>query len=168
MADVNNNQTTTTEPAGAQNTGATQVQQHEPQTQQNAPTFDEMLKNGYQAEFDRRVSKAIATAQGKFSDPKVAELEQKLTGYMQRESVMRAGVRPEFTEFVQFTVERQDGDFDANLKSYLEANPQYAASAEQTQSSKPNGWGQTQQGGNPDGMDGVERRFRELNPNLKI
>ena len=86
-----------TEPTGVVNAGA--------ETKPSTPNFDEMLKQGgYQAEFDRRVSKAIETAKGKFTDPKVAELEQKLTGYMQRESVTRAGVRPEFLEFVTYSV----------------------------------------------------------------
>ena len=98
MAEENNIQTTevNTEPTGTQNAGA--------EAKPSTPSFDEMLKQGYQAEFDRRVSKAIETAKGKFTDPKVTELEQKLTGYMQRESVTRAGVRPEFLEFVTYSV----------------------------------------------------------------
>lgn len=149
-----------TEPTGVVNAGA--------ETKPSTPSFDEMLKQGsYQAEFDRRVSKAIETAKGKFTDPRVTELEQKLMGYMQRESVTRAGVRPEFLEFVTYSVNAAGGDFDEALSKYLEANPQYKASA--APQSKPNGWGQPQNGGNPsDNMDGVERRFRELNPNLKL
>lgn len=164
MAEENNIRNTE---VNTESTGANTITNAGAETKPSTPSFDEMLKQGYQAEFDRRVSKAIETAKGKFTDPKVTELEQKLTGYMQRESVTRAGVRPEFTEFVTYSVNAAGGDFDEALTKYLEANPQYKASA--APQSKPNGWGQPQNGGNPsDNMDGVERRFRELNPNLKL
>jgi hypothetical protein len=37
------------------------------------PSFDDLLKNGHQAEFDRRVSKAIATAKANWEKAQAEE-----------------------------------------------------------------------------------------------
>lgn len=140
----------------------------------NQMSFDDFLKtSGNQAEFDRRVNKAIETAKGKFSDPKVGELQEQLNGYIRRESAASAGVTEAFRDFVVFEVVKTMGDksFDEALKTYLEAHPQYvggAPSAGHQLNQKSNGWGKSQTGGDDSEMSGVEAAFRKMNPNLKI
>lgn len=131
-----------------------------------APSFDEMLRGGYQAEFDRRVSKAIETAKAHFTDPRVAQLQEQLTGYQRRDAVLAAGVRPEFAEFVAYKVSdgMAGGDaFADGLKAFVEANPQYAGG-----SAQPAAWGAHQTGGGAGRPDGVEAAFQRLNPSMKI
>ena len=41
-----------------------------------APSFDDMLKNGHQAEFDRRVTKAIATAKANWEKAQAEEQDE--------------------------------------------------------------------------------------------
>ena len=136
-------------------------------TTQPRPTFDEMLKGGYQAEFDRRVNKAIETARGKFSDPKVGELEAKLDGYIRREAILKAGVKSEFVDYVQYAVGNampEGKTFEAALTDFLNANQQYKAAAQ------PQGqaWSQPMQAAGVPEESGVEKAFKALNPNLKI
>ena len=50
---------TTTSTVEQTNTAGEQNAAEQAQQPQNRPTFDQMLQNGYQAEFDRRVAKAI-------------------------------------------------------------------------------------------------------------
>lgn len=130
-----------------------------------APTFDDMLKGGYQAEFDRRVSKAIDTAKARFTDPRVAQLQAQLMDYQRRDAVLAAGVRPEFAEFVAYKVSGSatgGGAFADGLKAFVAANPQYAGDP-----ARPAAWGAHQTGG-AGHPDGVEAAFRSLNPHMKI
>ena len=128
-------------------------------------TFDQLLQNGHQAEFDRRVSKAIETARAKFVDPSVADLQAKLQGYERRDAVIAAGIGTEYAEFVAYKVagDMKEGDtFTDKLKTFVEANPQYAAA-------KPSGsWGTHQTGNGGQTATGVEAAFAKLNPHLKI
>ena len=153
-----------TDTAGEQNAA-------EPAQQpQNRPTFDQMLQNGYQAEFDRRVAKAIQTASSKFSDPRVDQLKGQLDGYIRREAVLKANVDPSFTDFVTYSVSQQlgeSGDFNAKLTEFLTANPQYVRQAAAPQPQQPGAWGQHQTGGDDKTEDGVEAAFYKLNPQLK-
>ena len=173
---------------GSQQQGQTQqqqVQQTQPQAQgagangtfnqgaaagaqgSGRPSFDEMLKDGYQAEFDRRVAKAIQTAQGRFSDPQVAELKAQLDGYIRKEAALRAGIAPEFVDFVAYEVGRglpEGGKFEDALKTFIEAHGQFKAG-------QPGGaWSQPmqQQDGGAQAEDGVTAAFRKLNPDLKL
>lgn len=129
-------------------------------------TFDQLLQSGHQAEFDRRVSKAIETARAKFVDPQVADLQAKLQGYERRDTVIAAGVGAEFAEFVAYQVAGSlaDGDdFADKLKTFVEAHPQYAAGAKPAAS-----WGAPQHGNGGKTPSGVEAAFARLNPNIKI
>lgn len=171
---------------GSQQQGQTQqVQQTQPQAQgagasgtfsqgaaagaqgSGRPSFDEMLKDGYQAEFDRRVAKAIQTAQGRFSDPQVAELKAQLDGYIRKEAALRAGIAPEFVDFVAYEVGRglpEGVKFEDALKAFIEAHSQFKAG-------QPGGaWSQPmqQQDGGAQAEDGVTAAFRKLNPDLKL
>ena len=131
-----------------------------------APSFDDLLKGGYQAEFDRRVSKAIDTAKAKFTDPRVAQLQAQLTGYQRRDAVLAAGVRPEFAEFVAYKVSgdlAEGAAFADGLKAFVEANPQYAGG-----SAPSAAWGAQQAGGKTGQPDGVEAAFQKLNPHFKV
>ena len=134
-----------------------------------SPTFDEMLKEpGYQAEFDRRVAKAIETAKQKFTDPRVDGLQKQVNDYMKREAVMRANVDPKFAKFVttEVTESMGEGDtFEAKLEGYLKDNPQYQRAQEAAQ---PAAWGRRMDGGSDGKPDGVEEAFKALNPNLKL
>ena len=63
----------TAETAGApESAGA----ENSTQTQNSTPTFDDMLKNGFQGEFDRRVNKAIATALANKQNDLVTEAQK--------------------------------------------------------------------------------------------
>ena len=161
--------------AAQQEPAQPQAQQSAQQpAQQNAgakaPTFDEMLKSGYQAEFDRRVQKAIQTAQGKFTDPQVAALKAQLDGYIRREQALRAGIAPDFVDFVAYEVGKtlpEGGSFEDGLKAYLEAHAQYKAGA---QTAAPAAWSQQMQmqDGGAQTDDGVTAAFKAMNPGLKI
>ena len=153
-----------------QQTQQQQVQQTQPQAQgagtngaaqgaaagaqgSGRPSFDDMLRDGYQAEFDRRVAKAIQTAQGRFSDPQVAELKI-----------------PAFVDFVAYEVGRglpEGGSFEDGLKAYMEAHAQYKAGA---QAAAPAAWSQQMQmqDGGAQADDGVTAAFKAMNPGLKI
>lgn len=151
------------------NTAGEQNAAEQAQQPQNRPTFDQMLQNGYQAEFDRRVAKAIQTASSKFSDPRVDQLKGQLDGYIRREAVLKANVDPSFTDFVTYSVSQQlgeSGDFNAKLTEFLTANPQYVRQAA-AQPQQPGAWGQHQTGGDDKAEDGVEAAFYKLNPTLK-
>ena len=152
------------------NEAGTQNAPEQQQPQQNRPTFDQMLQNGYQAEFDRRVAKAIQTASSKFSDPRVDQLKGQLDGYIRREAVLKANVDPQFTDFVTYSVGQQlgeSGDFSAKLTEFLTANPQYVRQAAAPQPQQPGAWGQHQTGGGSEPVDGVEAAFYKLNPTLR-
>ena len=130
------------------------------------PTFDDLLKDGYQAEFDRRVTKAIETAKGKFTDPKVGELEKRLDGYIRREAILKAGVRSEFVDYVQYAVGNAipDGEtFEAALEGFLKEHAQFTAASEPAKA-----WSQPMQPASATQTDGVEAAFKKLNPNLKL
>jgi hypothetical protein len=134
-----------------------------------SPTFDDMLREpGYQAEFDRRVAKAIETAKQKFADPRVDGLQKQLDGYMRREAVIKADVDPKFARFVtsEVTEAMAEGEsFEEKLEAYLKDNPQYLRAAEPEPGKA---WGRRMQGGDDGGADGVEAAFKALNPSLKI
>lgn len=156
-----------TEPAADGNSTAAANQQTAQPTAQ--PTFDEMLKNGYQAEFDRRVAKAISTASSKFTDPRVDELQKRLDASERKNAVNAANVDPAFADFVTFTVAgslAQGETFEAKLEAYLKDNPQYVRQSDAHP--QPQAWGQHQTGGADKGEDGVEAAFKRLNPQLKL
>lgn len=152
------------EPAGAaqqENTGAPAS------SGAGTMSFDDMLKGGYQAEFDRRVNKAIETAKGKFIDPRVAQLQAQVDAFERREAVIGAGVDARFAKFVASEVVASLGDgekFDEKLSAYVEANPQFLSGGQNNAGS----WGRQQHGnGTGQQMSGVEAAFRKLNPNIK-
>lgn len=148
------------------------------------PTFDELLSKNpaHQAEFDRRVAKALQTAQAKAAEGTkkveltVEELKKQidtqnaaLADYINREAAVKAGVDPRFLNFVAFEVKSglADGtDFGTALDAYVKANPQYLAAAQPQ--TPPAAWGARQTGPGATPPSGVEAAFKALNPNLKI
>ena len=44
--------------------------------------------------------------------------------------VLRAGVNTKYVDFVAYSVAKQEGDFDKNLKQFLKDNPEYLESVE--------------------------------------
>ena len=46
--------------------------------------------------------------------------------------VLRAGVKTKYVDFVAYSVAKQEGDFDKNLKQYLKENPEYTGGTEPT------------------------------------
>lgn len=58
---------------------------------------------------------------------KVNEKNEKLEN---ENKVLRAGVKTKYVDFVAYSVGKQDGDFDKNLKQYLKDNPEYIENAE--------------------------------------
>lgn len=148
-------------------------------------TFDDVLQDKtMQAEFDRRITKAIQTAQAKAEDVTkksaltVEELKKQLdtqnatlADYMNREAVIKAGVDPKYLKYVAYEVKQTmaDGtDFGTALDTYVKANPQYTATQQQQPLTPPtSGWG-APQGGSTKTVTGVEAAFAKLNPNLKL
>lgn len=129
-------------------------------------SFDDWLASGFQAEFDRRVNKAITTAQSKWTDPNVATLQAQITGYQRRDEVIAAGVDARFAKFVASEVgeSMKEGEtFTDKLKTYVEQNPQFLSGGAPAGS-----WGHQQHGsGNQNQLSGVEAAFYALNPTLK-
>lgn len=130
------------------------------------PTFDELLQQGYQAEFDRRVQKAIDTARSKFTDPRVDQMQAQLDGYIRSEAVLRADVDPKFAKFVATEVggTLKDGQtFEDALSAYLKDNAQFLR-----QKAPAQGWSQPMADSDAPRPDGVEAAFAKLNPNIKL
>ena len=46
--------------------------------------------------------------------------------------VLKAGVKGKYVDFVAYSVAKQEGDFDKNLKQFLKDNPEYTESTEPT------------------------------------
>lgn len=169
MAETNTQSVDTVETNdAAATTQSTATTSNPSATQAAAPSFDDMLKNGYQAEFDRRVSKAIETAKGKFTDPRVDDLQKQVDGYIRREAILRANVDPNYEDFVLYKVNQnlKPGEtFEAALSNFLNENKQYLKAQE---APAPRGWSQPMQPSGGKADDGVEAAFKALNPNLKI
>jgi len=97
---------------------------------------------------------------------KLAEYEQRLQAYEQREKVRAANVEGRFIDFVIFEANRRmnkNTDFDTALKAYLADNPNYLAGNQPLA-----GVGGYRQGGTGQQLTGVEAEFLKRNPNLKI
>jgi len=97
---------------------------------------------------------------------KLAEYEQKLQSYEQREKVRAANVEGRFIDFVIFEANRRmnkNTDFEAALKNYLAENPNFMAGNQFSL-----GAGGYRQGGSGQQLSGVEAEFLKRNPDLKI
>lgn len=55
----------------------------------------------------------------------VEKLMNQLTEYQHTTKILKSGVNPVYSEFVQFTVGKMQGDFEENLNEFLEKNPMY-------------------------------------------
>lgn len=109
--------------------------------------FDELLRTNaeFRAEFDRRVTKSLNTAQKKTRNEQLTneELNRKLdamqaqiTGYQRKELAAAAKVDPRFTDYVIYKVEQnlpEDGDFGEALTAFVKENSQYLVQAETPQ-----------------------------------
>lgn len=112
--------------------------------------FDELLRTNaeFRAEFDRRVTKSLNTAQKKTRNEQLTneELNKKLdamqaqiTGYQRKELAAAAKVDPRFTDYVIYRVEQnlpEDGDFGEALTAFVKENSQYLV---QTETPQPTG-----------------------------
>lgn len=112
--------------------------------------FDELLRTNpeFRAEFDRRVTKSLNTAQKKTRNEQLTneELNKKLdamqaqiTGYQRKELAVAAKVDPRFTDYVIYKVEQnlpEDGDFGEALTAFVKENSQYLV---QTETPQPTG-----------------------------
>lgn len=112
--------------------------------------FDELLRTNaeFRAEFDRRVTKSLNTAQKKTRNEQLTneELNRKLdamqaqiTGYQRKELAAAAKVDPRFTDYVIYKVEQnlpEDGDFGEALTAFVKENSQYLV---QTETPQPTG-----------------------------
>lgn len=97
---------------------------------------------------------------------KLAEYEQKLQSYEQREKVRAANVEGRYIDFVIFEANRRvnkNTDFEAALNSYLAENPNYLVGNQISLSA-----GGYRQGGSGQQLSGVEAEFLKRNPYLKI
>ena len=109
--------------------------------------FDELLRTNaeFRAEFDRRVTKSLNTAQKKTRNEQLTneELNKKLdamqaqiTGYQRKELAAAAKVDPRFTDYVIYKVEQnlpEDGDFGEALTAFVKENSQYLVHTETPQ-----------------------------------
>ena len=77
----------------------------------NEPTFDDMLKNGYQSEFDRRVQKAIDTALGKAKEKWQALTDDKLS---EAEKLAKM-TKEEKAQYLQQKHEKELADREAEI-----------------------------------------------------
>lgn len=84
--------------------------------------WDEFQK--YRADKQTDAEKHAETAkQLEAAQARIAELEN-------RDSAMKSGCKPEFSDFVVHSVSKMDGDFADNLEEFKKNNPQYFAGAE--------------------------------------
>lgn len=111
-------------------------------TEETPLTFDEILADKeYQAEFDKRVAKAIKKVEERLQpqiDSLTVERDTIKTDYEKTQGELNVfqnvkvlsdlGVDEQFIEFVGHAVSKLDGDdFQEKAKTYIEANPQYKA-----------------------------------------
>lgn len=74
----------------------------------------------------------------------------------------KAGVNADDLEFVVWKVGRMEGDFEANLKGFLEENKKYTEPETKTVE------GTKHTPSTPETMSGVEKAFMKRNPGLKV
>lgn len=94
-----------------------------------------------------------------------AEKDAKLLAYEHKEVATKAGIAPEFADFVVFEAGKgvtETIDFDTALAAYLKANPQYKGTA-----TAAGGKTAMQQSSAPAQMSDVEAAFYKNNPQLK-
>ena len=60
------------------------------------------------------------------------KVNSKNTELENENKVLRAGVKVKYVDFVAYSVAKQEGDFDKNLKQFLKDNPEYAENPEPT------------------------------------
>lgn len=75
------------------------------------------------------------------------EYKAKAQAYEHERAVIKAGVAPEYAEFIAFAVGKQlddDTDFDVALTAYLKENPQYKGPPAPAKTGLPHGKGSTE------------------------
>lgn len=113
-------------------------QEMESKQEATALTFDEILEDKeYQAEFDRRVQKAIATSKTNMAkeifgkeDADIKKETNSIRGenksLREVNAILGKGITDkDEIEFIQFKVSKMEGDFAKNLDKYLEDNPKF-------------------------------------------
>ena len=154
--------------------------------QDTTPTEGGNEKTFTQAELDKIVGERLARERKNQPDPeklkkfeeweksqqseaeKAAETAKKLADaqseaeQLRRENaVIKAGVSADDADYVMFKVGKMEGDFNDNLKKFLEDNKKYTT--EPTKKVPDNKHDPSKS----DEMDGVEAAFRRKNPDLK-
>lgn len=137
----NQQQEPTTQTAQQQSTTQTAVQATQQQNSQ-IPSWDELMQDkGFQAEFDRRVAKALKTTQEKASQQSTQQaseldaLKAQLQALSQRAEtaeraalISKAGVDAKYADFVAFKAAENVSDttdFATALTAYLKDNAQF-------------------------------------------
>ena len=163
-----------------ENTDPKQEQETTVESGNNEKTFT-------QAEVDRILGERLARERKNMPDPeqlkafeewkkerqseaeKAAETAKKLqeaqseAEQLRRENtVIRAGVNADDADYVLYKVGKMEGDFNDNLKKFLEDNKKYTT--EPTKRVPDTRHDPSK----PDDMDGVEAAFRKRNPDLKF
>lgn len=93
------------------------------------------------------------------------DLANKNTLLEQKLLVSDSNVPNKYRDFVQFTVSQMDGDFEENLKEYLNNNPQYLQTTEVTNIPKEN-TGVAVTKNNEKAENGVTAILKEKHPEL--
>ena len=93
---------------------------------------------------------------------KLQEAQTEAEQLRRENAIMKAGVNTDDADYVLFKVGKMEGNFNDNLKKFLEDNPKYTAEpTKKVPDSKHDP-------SRSDDMDGVERAFRKKNPDLKF
>jgi hypothetical protein len=92
---------------------------------------------------------------------KLADAQSEAEQLRRENAVIKAGVSADDADYVMFKVGKMEGDFNDNLKKFLEDNKKYTT--EPTKKVPDNKHDPSKS----DEMDGVEAAFRRKNPDLK-
>lgn len=93
---------------------------------------------------------------------KLQEAQTEAEQLRRENAIMKAGVNTDDADYVLFKVGKMEGNFNDNLKKFLEDNPKYTTEpTKKVPDSKHDP-------SRSDDMDGVERAFRKKNPDLKF
>lgn len=93
---------------------------------------------------------------------KLQEAQTEAEQLRRENAIMKAGVNTDDADYVLFKVGKMEGNFNDNLKKFLEDNPKYTTEPTKKVPDSKHDPSRTED------MDGVERAFRKKNPDLKF
>lgn len=129
------------------------------------PSKDELA--AYKAWEAEQKAKEPENKEAEEAKRQLAAAQAELERYKNKEKVLKAGIDPQFADYVTFEIGRlvdDATDFDTALITWSKTNEHFKKQDAQT---KPQGAGGMRQGGAPAQPDGVEEAFYKLNPQLK-